>query len=178
MHYFAVQNGNTSYISIRFLSSIPSPIIAHNEWVHLELYTCTGKVEWALNTSRCTSAPEKCTNNDGRWQCLYENHTKCVLSITPRVAGSSGHTHPISAGGGGCVAFGSVPAFPDKGRESLVIRWADFLWLDLSWTNACKLWIKSLIVAFNGIPKWACSLSIILSVLHCTYSPTNTLHSY
>jgi len=51
-----------------------------------------------------------------------ERRDKCVLSITPRVAGSSGHTHPISAGGGGCVAFGSVPAFPDKGRESLVIR--------------------------------------------------------
>lgn len=103
-----------------------------------------------------------------------ERQDKCVLSITPCVSmvpvpSSSSHTHPISAGGGGCGAFGSVPAFPDKGRETLVIRWADFLWLDLSWTNASFGSNPSslrLMGFLNGLvsqryPNWVCFIVLI-----------------
>lgn len=70
-------------IFIRFLSSIPSPIIAQNEWVQLELYTGTGKVEWALNTSRCTSAPESAqitaVDNNAYMEIVKK---LCMLTIT------------------------------------------------------------------------------------------------
>lgn len=85
------------------------------------------------------------------------------------VPSSSSHIHPISAGGGGCGVFGSVPAFPDKGRETLVIRWADFLWLDLSWTNASFGSNPSslrLMGFLNGLvsrhyPNWVCFIVLI-----------------